>query len=313
MYACCIGTMITIESIGKSSQFLRPLSGTFVLCFLSGPWLASPSQHTTIVYLAAKLRDATSSNLFFLLFYLNSAAITACPRHSFVGNVMSSIVTAIPSGSFLDWCVQQPWIGNIPQLCYGAGQETDFETICCDGEIVDTSEELVSASAINLADVVCCRIQGPQPIPSAPFSEGSGTKCTTGTPVPLASLAATNIHNAQEYLVTYTTASFSTSSTFVPLCLWVNTASGQAMMNVTVPGAQITTLSGASNPVGTAQATGGSETTTASATRSTSAVSTSGTTSSTGSASGSAHSSGSAASLKKLCYLGLLAACAISV
>jgi len=245
---------------------------------------------------------------------------------------MSSIVTAIPSGSFLDWCVQQPWIGNIPQLCYGAGQETDFETICCDGEIVDTSEQLVSASAINLADVVCCRIQGPQAIPSALFNEGHDTKCTTGTPVPLASLAATNIHNAQEYLVTFTTASFSTSSTFVPLCLWVNTASGQAMMNVTVPGAQITTLSGASNPVGTSQAAGGSETTTASATRSTSAASTtSGTTGSTGSTSGSAPSSGSAAStasaksgsagsasgsaasLKKLCYLGLLAACAISV
>lgn len=170
---------------------------------------------------------------------------------------MSSIVTAVPSGGVKDWCIQEPtsgWYNSAPQECANATRGTspsDFETICCDGQIVDTSKDLYRAGGgqtVDLENLVCCRIQGAQQGGLMPLYSGPGNQCSTGTPVPLASLAATNTKNAQNFLVTYTSASYGLSTTgdFIPTdtpsCLWAYTASGAAMVNVTVAAAQITTL-----------------------------------------------------------------------
>jgi hypothetical protein len=86
---------------------------------------------------------------------------------------MSSIITAVPSGPIQDWCIQVPWFGldNAPQQCANATRgttESDFETISCDGSIVDTSKDIFSGGPIDLADLVCCRIQGPVRVSTSP-------------------------------------------------------------------------------------------------------------------------------------------------
>lgn len=62
-------------------------------------------------------------------------------------------------------------------------------------------------------------------------------------------MAATNIQNAQNYLATYTSASFGAGTevgdfipTQTPYCLWASTGTGVAMQNVTVAAAEISTL-----------------------------------------------------------------------
>ena len=225
---------------------------------------------------------------------------------------MSSIVTAVPSGPIQEWCIQTPWFGGFnvtPQQCANATRgttESDFETICCDGSIVDIRKSLFGAGGgpFDLADLVCCRINGPQTGGLLPLPSGPATQCSAGTPVPLASLAATNTRNAQGYLVTYTSASFGSGTTgdFVPTqtpyCLWAYTASGVAMTNVTVPAAQITTLSSSSLVVGTVTIGSGRATST---TRSSSS-SAAGRSSSTS----TAASLGSRVVLTNLCFLAML-------
>lgn len=188
---------------------------------------------------------------------------------------MSSIVTAVPTGLIQEWCIQVPWWGfdNEPQQCANATrgtQESDFETICCDGSIIDTSHNLYlgAGGAINIDNLVCCRIQGPQAGGLLPLPTGQPTTCQSGTPVALTSLAATNTLNAQDFLVTYTSASFGGPTpgdyvpTETPYCLWVYTKSGVAMATVTVPAAQITTLSSTSYDFGPhGETSGPSETT----------------------------------------------------
>jgi hypothetical protein len=179
---------------------------------------------------------------------------------------MSSIVTAVPSGTVKEWCIKQPFWGfsdPITQECANATRGTspsDFETICCDGHIIDTSKDLYRAGrgqTVDLENLICCRIKGPQQGGLLPFYTGPGTQCSTGNPVPLASLAATNTGNVQPFRVTYTSASFgiSTTADYIPTsqaeCLWAYTASGVEMTNVTVAAAQITTLSGSSSSHGT--------------------------------------------------------------
>jgi len=180
---------------------------------------------------------------------------------------MSSTVIAIPSGPIQDWCIMVPWFdpNATPQQCANATlgtKDSDFQTICCDGQIVDMKVDIYhnlpfADRHIDLADLVCCRLQGPQAGGFMPLYDGAATQCSTGTPVPLESLAATSTNVAQGYLVTYTSASFgeSTVGNFVPTqtpyCLWAYTASGVALTNITVPAAQITTLSSTSYLVGT--------------------------------------------------------------
>jgi hypothetical protein len=166
--------------------------------------------------------------------------------------------------------------------------------------IVDTRKKLISGSAIDLADLVCCQQKGPQMGGLMPLPTNAPTECETGTPVPLASLAATNTRNAQAYLVAYTSASYGSSTigdyipTNTPYCLWAYTASGVAMMNVTVAAAQIVTLSSSSYLMGTIGS--GSQ-------------SSSRTMSPTGSSSTSTKAStGSRVALKNLWVLGILCA-----
>lgn len=156
-----------------------------------------------------------------------------------------------------------PWfgVGSTHQQCANSTRgttESDFQTICCDGNIVDTRKDLFrDHGPVDLADLVCCRLQGPQMGGLLPLPNGPATGCSTGTHVPLASLAATNTRNAQGYLVTYTSASYGIGTTgdFVPTqtpyCLWAYTASAVAMSNITVPAAQIASLSSTSYLLGT--------------------------------------------------------------
>jgi hypothetical protein len=221
---------------------------------------------------------------------------------------MSSIVTAVPSGTVKEWCIQQPFWGfsdPIAQECANATRGTspsDFETICCDGQIIDTSKDLYRAGrgqTVDLENLICCRIMGPQQGGLLPFYTGPGTQCSTGNPVPLASLAATNTGNVQPFLVTYTSASFgiSTTADYIPTsqanCLWAYTASGVAMVNVTVPTAQITSLSSSSSSDGTMGIGFSYPTTSSTTTRRSGGQSTS-------------TSSASTTSLKKLWCRGLL-------
>jgi len=236
--------------------------------------------------------------------------------------VMSSIVTAVPSGPIQTWCVKQPWIdpqNEIRDQCANATQGTtdsDFETICCDGSIVDTAKNLFDGGPVDLADLVCCQPQGPQSGGLQPLPTNAPTECSTGTPIPLASLAATNTDNAQDFLVTYTSASFGYSTTGdfiptqIPYCLWAYTVSGVSLTNITVPVAQITTLSSSSYIFDTVS----SVTEDASSKQSTSPTkSTSRTGSSTAGVVAQSSSTGSRATFKKLYILGLLCAAAVAL
>ena len=226
---------------------------------------------------------------------------------------MPSIVTAVPSGPFQDWCIQVPWFDNALRYCGNSTEsQSDFETICCDGVIVDTKEDIVTALAIDLADLVCCRIQGPQSGTIAQPTEGPVTQCTTGTPVPLASLAATNTHNVQDYLVTYPSVALGPSTTgdfvptLLPFCLWVKTVGGVAMMNVTVSAAQITTLGSTSYAVSTTSSSaGGSSSPTTNAVHSSSSTSSA---AGQGSSTSTKASPSSRVTFKSLWLLGFLCA-----
>jgi hypothetical protein len=234
---------------------------------------------------------------------------------------MSSIVTAVPTGLIQEWCIQAPWFGPDRQECANATRgttEAGFETICCDGEIVDTAKDLYHSGGgpINLADLICCRVQGPQMGGIGPIPTNAGTECSTGTPTPLASLAATNTVNVQGYLVTFTSASFGDGTTgdFIPTqtpyCLWAYTASGVSLTNITVPAAQITTLSTTDYLMGTVGTVGGTSAGGTSTTRSSSSTSHS---AGQSSATNSASLSGSQVTMKTLCVFGLLWAGAVTL
>lgn len=186
---------------------------------------------------------------------------------------LSSIVTAVPSGVVGEWCIRQPrGFHQEPQQCANATrgtEESDFTTICCDGMIIDTTKNIWRGGGgpINVDNLVCCRVEGPQAGGLRPLPMGEPTTCESGTPVPLASLAATNTLNAQDFLVTYTSASFGgpVPGDFVPtqspFCLWAYTKSGVVMASVTVQAAKITTLSTSSDYFGYIDTTSSSSTT----------------------------------------------------
>lgn len=175
----------------------------------------------------------------------------------------SSITTAVPSGIIKNWCLADlSDFGSGPYECANetVGQKpADFQTICCDGDIIDTAENLwqpyrpksAGPFYLNIDDLVCCRLVGAQQ-GGLQAIDPDQTHCTAGSPTPLASLAATNTENAADYLVTYTSASFGESTTgdFIPTatprCLWMNTntaqSAGVGVKTVTVPAASISTL-----------------------------------------------------------------------
>jgi len=139
------------------------------------------------------------------------------------GSAVSSIAvvtTAVPIGPIAwgDFCIQEQLDFNCqPNNCANStlGQkEVDYITICCDGDIVDTSQALFAwprnISSIDLENLVCCGIHGDQQGGIQPINPVQ-TACTEGMPTPLASLAATNTANDAPYVVTYTSASIGAS------------------------------------------------------------------------------------------------------
>ncbi|USW56217.1 hypothetical protein Slin15195_G095360 [Septoria linicola] len=176
---------------------------------------------------------------------------------------MSSTVIPIPSGTINEFCIQQlSGFHGEEQTCANETRGTideDFQTFCCDGWIIDTTQDLYrydptanrTETHVDLANLVCCAAHGPQQGGIMPIIQGNGLTCTTGSPTPLASLAATNTNNAANYLATYTGAQGGSESgtynptltdfvpTETPYCLWADTV-GMVMQNVTVAVADIT-------------------------------------------------------------------------
>jgi hypothetical protein len=182
---------------------------------------------------------------------------------------MSSITTAIPTGVISNgpnWCIQDlvdvfgssepPYNYNECANATSGTKKADFQTLCCDGGIIDTSQNLWGARnytlyELDLENLVCCR-EGGQLLPGGLMPlDTDYTHCGPSmNPVPLASLAATNTDNAAPYLVTYESARGDSTGgvgdwtrTEKPTCLWIETADkAVTMVDVTVPAAQITTL-----------------------------------------------------------------------
>jgi hypothetical protein len=169
----------------------------------------------------------------------------------------SSITTAVPSGLVSDWCIQDSVdVQGNANVCGDSGKHpSDYGTICCAGDIVDTASDTYrygnANDTINLDTLVCCRIEGPQANGGLQAIATDRNQCTEGNATPLASFAATNTANAALWEKTLTSAyqSIGPSTTvigdYVPLqsprCLWVYTKTGVALRNVTVPAADITT------------------------------------------------------------------------
>jgi len=169
----------------------------------------------------------------------------------------SSITTAVPSGLITDWCIQDSIdVDGNANVCGDSGENpSDYGTICCAGDIVDTTSDLYkygnANNTINLDNLVCCRVEGPQAQGGLQAIATDRTQCTEGNATPLASFAATNTANAALWEKTYTSAyqSVGPSTTVIgdvvplqsPRCLWAYTKTGVALRNVTVPAADITT------------------------------------------------------------------------
>ncbi|KAI1378711.1 hypothetical protein F4677DRAFT_411766 [Hypoxylon crocopeplum] len=170
---------------------------------------------------------------------------------------MPSITTVIPTAPIEKWCVGPlEFFDNDPFECANKSQGTqqsDFQTFCCDGDIINVARDFWSPDfwdgddqSMNLSDMVCCGLKGPQaggiqPIPTV------HTQCADGSPTPLASLAGTNTENAVPFLVTYTSASYGDNTvgdyipTETPSCFWAYTVS-VATEEITLSAPEIKTL-----------------------------------------------------------------------
>ncbi|KAF3929684.1 hypothetical protein AA313_de0204274 [Arthrobotrys entomopaga] len=172
---------------------------------------------------------------------------------------MSSITTSIPSDTIINWCVanQIQYGDTEPYQCANTTihqSSSDFESICCDGRIISTKDDLwnpTNDTKVKVEDLVCCRYH---------YEEGgfhainpTKTICTAGTPTPLASLAATNVDNARAYLVTFASASQDGTSLgdwtllTTPQCFWMNTNTKDSQgvaadKTLVLPAADVTTF-----------------------------------------------------------------------
>ncbi|KAI1469080.1 uncharacterized protein F4812DRAFT_318770 [Daldinia caldariorum] len=155
----------------------------------------------------------------------------------------SSITTSIPTGAISQWCLlpHSPRANLFGAQCpepLASGSPSsspdDYQGICCDGVIVDTSFDIYNNSStsspiipysdpnaglphhpVYLADLICCGVAGTQTaaLAFAPASTDPRTACAPGTAgTPLASLAATNVGRATPYLVTYADSTSPSSS-----------------------------------------------------------------------------------------------------
>lgn len=180
----------------------------------------------------------------------------------------SSIITSVPAGLIRgDWCIQNLQdFQHQPNECAKAAEDqesSDFDTICCAGDIIDTTQDLWdyrtrNQTEVDLANLVCC-LYANAPLNSGSRNTSAPNTCSQGSPTPLASLAATNTENAALYQRTYTSAgtySWISSTgyygdyvpTATPECMWVYTKTGVEMSEVTVPAATVSTMSLLSTP-----------------------------------------------------------------
>ena len=170
---------------------------------------------------------------------------------------MSSVSTIVPTGALQSWCMTSFDPDETNPFWDACGRETknataDFQTICCDGEIIDTElniwaglqRESNEPLYLQMEDMVCCRQAGRNPGGLLPLNTDY-TQCASGEPTPLASMAATNTENAQNFAVTYISASAGTADWTTrssPSCIWINTKSVDGTTAVVLPAADITTL-----------------------------------------------------------------------
>lgn len=171
---------------------------------------------------------------------------------------MSSITTVAPTGRIIDFCIAEPWDweGIVYNCDNGTNSPSDYWSVCCDGDIVDVAHNLYNnpIPKFNMEDLICCRHIGKLAGGIHPLPTGPPWTCdldAVGTP--LASLAATNVKNAGEFVATYASADyeFGPSPTDMywterPQCLWVNTKLPQGMRQVTVDAPKIIPLSATS-------------------------------------------------------------------
>lgn len=159
--------------------------------------------------------------------------------------VMSSITTVFPSGAVQPWCLAPIFGFSLApiSICAAANVSAEFQTVCCDGDIIDTTGQAFQPGPqrpLDVDNLVCCVLSGTLDWRNDPVTIGS-TTCASGSPTPIASLAATNTQNATPYEIDYTNVPTSLlSSTEItvsatPNCLWLYTASGVVMTTVTVP------------------------------------------------------------------------------
>ncbi|OTB10923.1 hypothetical protein K445DRAFT_27122 [Daldinia sp. EC12] len=138
----------------------------------------------------------------------------------------SSVTTSIPTGAISQWCLY-PGIPRValfglkcPELKDKSTSSSpdDYQAICCNGVIVDTSRDIYNNSSpvfpnsnpqigpprpIDLENLVCCGVTGVQ-TDALTITPTPRTTCAPGTTgTPLASLAATNLSRATQYPVTY--------------------------------------------------------------------------------------------------------------
>jgi hypothetical protein len=182
-----------------------------------------------------------------------------------------ALTTLLPTGIISGgptWCIQDLYAWNHGRdappyelnTC-GNTTQSDFLSICCDGNIIDTTTDMYQyvlkhktllTYPLDLTNLVCCReanvrqMGGIGPFPNP-------TRCDAVLkPTPLASLAATNTANAAPYLATFESGRWDDKisqnvdwvRTETPECLWVQTKGEGVTVSlgeVTVPKAEITT------------------------------------------------------------------------
>ncbi|KAH9900162.1 hypothetical protein F4778DRAFT_782277 [Xylariomycetidae sp. FL2044] len=186
----------------------------------------------------------------------------------------SLVTTSIPSGPIAreNWCLYPIFQGDEGAACardHEGAVESDYQSLCCRGGIVDAKVDFGNltdedaAAGIRIDDLVCCGIYAPLPYEPELWTVPARTRCVDGAPTPLASFAATGIADLPgpgPFPVTYTgvTDSPATASVVVgdypPYCFFVNTRAHTDATAVTVP-AVGAAMTDSGTPVATAAAT----------------------------------------------------------
>jgi len=161
---------------------------------------------------------------------------------------MSSITTVFPSGAVQPWCLSPIFGFSLAPIsyCAAANASAEFQTVCCNGDIIDTTGKFQQGAIapLDVENLLCCVLSGTQDWGNDSGNAFDPTTCNSGSPTPIASLAATNTRNVAPYEIIYTNiptnlfSSIEITATGTPYCLWLYTASGVVMATVTVPAVQ---------------------------------------------------------------------------